>query len=225
MGKILNSRKEKDKVILEVVSDYEEYLQLRGHLEDVYLFTDHVADVKANISQRGRNEATKYFLIPREFRHGLKFNNATMCQKIDLKESQKIWHDIKNKVGKVDVSDDSGIMTSSIYAYILKLVKEKSLDAISINCFPHLKGKVCIPVALLNDIGVPSACEGDLNSTILMYILYQLSGKAVSNGDQLKIYNLDKPNNSMMFSHCGAGAFTLAADKKEIVIHADYETG
>ena len=100
MGKILNSRKEKDKVILEVVSDYEEYLQLRGHLEDVYLFTDHVADVKANISQRGRNEATKYFLIPREFRHGLKFNNATMCQKIDLKDKTIFIYVIdKNKVG------------------------------------------------------------------------------------------------------------------------------
>jgi L-arabinose isomerase len=56
-------------------------------------------------------------------------------------------------------------------------------------------------------------------------MLYLLSGKAVSNGDQLRIYNIDKPGNSMMFSHCGAGALTLASDKSEITIHADYETG
>lgn len=146
-------------------------------------------------------------------------------KKINDSESVKIWKEIKKLAGEVDASDEIGKMTSSIFAYILKLVKENSLNAISVNCFPALKGKVCIPVARLNDLGIPSACEGDLNSTILMYILYLLSGKAVSNGDQLKIYNLDKPNNSLMFSHCGAGAFSLAADKKEIKIHTDYETG
>jgi L-fucose isomerase-like protein len=110
-------------------------------------------------------------------------------------------------------------------AYILKLARENSFGAVSINCFPHLKGKICIPVARLNDLGIPSACEGDLNSTILMYMLYHLSGKTVSNGDQLKIYNFGKKDNSMMFSHCGAGAFTLAKEKKEIRINTDYETG
>ena len=145
--------------------------------------------------------------------------------KVDGLESQKIWREIKDAAGKVDASDELGIMTSSIFGYILKMVRENSLDAISINCFPHLKGKVCIPIARLNDIGIPSACEGDLDSTILMLILYQLSGRAVSNGDQLKVFNLDKPDNSLMFSHCGAGAFSLAGDKREITIHADYETG
>jgi len=86
MGKIISSRKEKDKVIAEIMFDYEEHLQLKGHLEDVYLFTEHVAEVQTNISQRGKNEATKYFLIPRQFRKGFKFNNATSCQKIDFKD-------------------------------------------------------------------------------------------------------------------------------------------
>jgi len=86
MGKIISSRKEKSKVVAEVMFDYEEYLQLKGHLDDVYLFTDHVSEFKANISQRGKNEATKYFLIPRQLRKGLKFNNLTSCQKIDFKD-------------------------------------------------------------------------------------------------------------------------------------------
>ena len=86
MGKIISSRKQKDKVFLEMMSDYDEYLQLKGHLDDVFLFTEHVAEVKTNISQRGKNEATKYFLIPRQFRKGFKFNNAISCQKIDFKD-------------------------------------------------------------------------------------------------------------------------------------------
>lgn len=85
MGTIINSRKNGKKVIIEISSDYEEYLHLRGHLEDIYLFSENVAQVQTNISQRGKNAATKYFLIPRQFRNGFKFNNATSCQKIDLK--------------------------------------------------------------------------------------------------------------------------------------------
>jgi len=146
-------------------------------------------------------------------------------ESIDEKESKKIWEEIKSLAGKVDAKDELGMVSSSMLAYVLKVVKENSLGAVSLNCFPHLKGKVCIPVARLNDLGIPSACEGDLNSTILMYVLYHLSGKTVSNGDQLKIYNYGKKDNSMMFSHCGAGAFTLASDKKEIRISTDYETG
>ena len=146
-------------------------------------------------------------------------------QKIGRTESEKKWEEIKKLAGKVKASKENGIITSSTLIYILKMIKEYSLDAISINCFPNLKGQVCIPISLLNDMGIPSACEGDLNSTILMYILHNLSGKTVANGDQLKIYNLDKENNSLMVSHCGAGAFSLAAGKDDITIHTDHETG
>ncbi len=99
MGKIINSRKEKDKVISEIMNDYDEYLQLKGHLDDVYLFTDHVDGIEANISQRGKNEATKYFLIPKSLRKGLVFNNKISCQKIELKEKIIFIYIIdKNKI-------------------------------------------------------------------------------------------------------------------------------
>lgn len=84
MGTIINTRREGDKIVSEVLSDYEEYLQLKGHLENVRLFSENSAEIQTNISQRGKNSATKYFLIPRQYRKGFKFNNATSCQKIDL---------------------------------------------------------------------------------------------------------------------------------------------
>ena len=99
MATIISSKKEGDKVIAEVLSDYEEFLQLKGHLEDVYLFTERVAEVKANISQRGKNEATKYFLIPRQLRKGFKFNNSTSCQKLDFKDKVIFVYVVdKNKI-------------------------------------------------------------------------------------------------------------------------------
>ena len=84
MGTILNSKTTNDgKIIFEVLVDYEEALQLKGHINNVHLFSEEVVDVNSNISLRGKNEATKYFLIPRELRKDLKFNTRVRCQKID----------------------------------------------------------------------------------------------------------------------------------------------
>ena len=86
MATIISSRRHdgNGKVVLEVLSEYDEFLQLKGHLDDIHLFTEKVAEIKTNISQRGKNEATKYFLIPRQFRKGFRFNNTTSCQRLDL---------------------------------------------------------------------------------------------------------------------------------------------
>ncbi len=84
MGTIINTKKRGNKIVTEIMSDYEEFLQLHGHMENVRLFSEDIAKVQANISQRGKNSATKYFLIPRQFRKGFKFNNSTSCQKMDL---------------------------------------------------------------------------------------------------------------------------------------------
>jgi len=86
MGTIISSKKDGENVVVEVLAEYDEFLQLRGHLKNVRLITENVAEVQANISQRGKNEATKYFLIPRQFRKGFKFDNTTSCQKFDLKD-------------------------------------------------------------------------------------------------------------------------------------------
>jgi len=102
MGKIISSRKQRDKVISEIMFDYEEHLQLKGHLDDVHLFTEHVAEVQTNISQRGKNAATKYFLIPRQFRQGFKFNNTTSCQRFELK-NKVVFIYVVNKL-KVNLS-------------------------------------------------------------------------------------------------------------------------
>ena len=84
MGRILGTKTTKDsKVIFEVELDYEESLQLKGHIKNIHVFSEDVADIKTNLSQRGKNEATKYFLIPRELRSNLKFNEKVKCQKLE----------------------------------------------------------------------------------------------------------------------------------------------
>ncbi len=84
MGTIISSKAIKDnKVIFEIELDYEESLELKGHIKNVHMFSEDAAEIKTNLSQRGANEATKYFLIPRELRQGLQFKEKVKCQKID----------------------------------------------------------------------------------------------------------------------------------------------
>ena len=83
MGSILNSKTTSDgKIIFEVLVDYDESLQLKGHIKNVHIFSEDAVDTTAKISLRGRKAATKYFLIPKDLRKDLKFNTKVKCQKI-----------------------------------------------------------------------------------------------------------------------------------------------
>ena len=54
-----------------------------------------------------------------------------------------------------------------------------------------------------------------------MRLLYLLAGRAAGNGDLLRLY---EAANEILFSHCGAGAFSLARSPREIALHASIET-
>ena len=99
MGSILSSKTAKDgKIIYEVVMDYEESLQLKGNIKNIHIFSEDVAEIKTNLSSRGKNEATKYFLIPRELRHNIKFTDKVKCQKLET-ESRIIFVYVVDKLG------------------------------------------------------------------------------------------------------------------------------
>ena len=88
MGLITSSKVVKDKIVFSVCMGQEEALQLRGHVEDIHIFSGRIADIRTNLSGRGKNCATKYFLVPRELRKGIKFPQTKQisCQRIDTKE-------------------------------------------------------------------------------------------------------------------------------------------
>ena len=98
MGTILGTRMvNDDKVVFEVEMDYEDSLKLRGHVKNVHIFSEHAADLRTNLAQRGVNDATKYFLIPRELREGLNFDGCVKCQRIET-ESKKIFIFMMDKI-------------------------------------------------------------------------------------------------------------------------------
>lgn len=86
MGSILSSKVMADsKVVYEIALDREEALQLKGYMDNIHVFSEDAADIKSRISFRGKNEATKYFLIPRELRDDIKKSKEVECQKLETR--------------------------------------------------------------------------------------------------------------------------------------------
>ena len=91
MGSILSSRVQNDgRVVYEVVVEREEALQLRGNIDRIHIISEDAADIKSRISLRGKNDATKYFLIPKDFRDHIKKSREVECQKMDSHQKIQI---------------------------------------------------------------------------------------------------------------------------------------
>ena len=140
---------------------------------------------------------------------------------INPEEAEKLWNEKKDCFGCLDVRPEDGILDMTYYLAMKKQIKEKNLKGYSLNCFPNLKAKICLPIAMLGDELIGSGCEGDLHATILMTLTGMLTGQAAFNGDFLQ---LDRKRNVITFSHCGAGALSLAGGCEKICLKKSIET-
>lgn len=139
----------------------------------------------------------------------------------DAAEVEKKWKELHPCFGCVDVRDEDGLLSIRYYMAARRQVAEKNLQAYSLNCFPNLKAKICLGIAMLNDEHIGAGCEGDLHASILMTMVGWLAGQAAFNGDFLQ---MDAKENAIMFSHCGAGALSLAGCPKNICLKRSIET-
>ncbi len=67
-----------------------------------------------------------------------------------------------------------------IYYALRNIVLEKGYNAVSIDCFPFLVEygvTPCLAVAMLNNDGIPTACEDDFYSLIMLFISLNFTGK------------------------------------------------
>ncbi len=102
---------------------------------------------------------------------------------------------------------DEGLVNAlRVYIAFKKLVEEVGANAITLDCFGFLveqKVTPCVALALLNDDGIPAACEEDYHSLAAMIIAKELSGKPgwMANPSAVDGY-------SLVLAHCTI-AFTL----------------
>jgi L-fucose isomerase-like protein len=134
------------------------------------------------------------------------------AQNVSDAEAKTAWQVIVGRAAACNVSEAEGIDSIKIHAAVRRLVDRYALDALTIGCYPHLMGRVCLGASLLADEGIPMACEGDLAGALGQLILTLLTGQPTHNTDWLD--PLD--NDTVVLSHCGAGSFSLAATPGEV---------
>ena len=83
MASIVSSKRNEKGVIIELQMSNDEAQILNGYMDNIHVIAEEVVKVPSRVSLRGKNEATKYFLIPKLLRKNLLVENQVMCQKIE----------------------------------------------------------------------------------------------------------------------------------------------
>jgi len=114
---------------------------------------------------------------------------------------------------KITAARDEVIESLKYYLGMKALIEQYGLEGFVVKCYPHYMGKICLGYSLLSEDGIVCGCEGDANNTVMMKMLYELTGVPVHNTD---ILCPDTETNTWLFSHCGSGGFSIANTQEEI---------
>jgi len=131
------------------------------------------------------------------------------ASKVPVKSVEDAWERLKGQVGQVTATRDAGLDSLQVYVALKEMIQEHGLGAVAAGCYPHLMGRVCLAASLLGEEGVPVSCEGDVNAAVGMLMLTRVTGQPVHNTDFLDPIPAE---NAIVFTHCGSGGFSLAAN-------------
>jgi L-fucose isomerase-like protein len=200
-----------DSQALEKIKNYAMSVSLRNQLKLIrFLKVGHRTQGMAEVICD--EFSVKQIFGPRIISIGFE-NFYEIVDNISDNDAVYLWNDVKNEVGKVSVNNSEGILAIKNYLVLKNIIEIEKVSGITVECYPKNMGDFCLGFSLLANEGIPGACEGDINSLLLMYILTKLSGTPVHNIDPLYLYDDD---NSIIGSHCGCGSFNLAESKNDI---------
>ncbi|MCF0108201.1 MAG: hypothetical protein HUJ59_04315, partial [Bacilli bacterium] len=144
-----------------------------------------------------------------------------LIEEIDKKTYEKVPHyeALKKKFKNGDVLEGA----LHIYGALKRLVEKYQLNGLTIRCFDLLgkyKNTACLALALLNEEGITSACEGDVPSLLTMHMIYALTGRP---SFQANPSTLDQINKKVMFAHCTLPLNMVS--KYELLTHFESNLG
>jgi len=122
------------------------------------------------------------------------------------------WQDLVRRAAACKVAEAEGLDSMRVYAAVKELVDRHRLDALTIGCYPHLMGRVCLAASLLAEEGIPLGCEGDVNGAVGQLVLTLLTGRPTHNTDWLEPLE----DGSVVFTHCGSGSLQLAERPEDV---------
>ncbi len=121
---------------------------------------------------------------------------------------------IDERFKHIGPSDDANIREAIRFSNVLiNICKKYSLTALTINCFDALdtcKTTACLSLSILNDMGIPSGCEGDIPSLWTMIVAKAYFGK---DSFMANPSSSVKEEHSIDFAHCSI-PFSLVSSFK-----------
>jgi L-fucose isomerase-like protein len=130
------------------------------------------------------------------------------------KKARELWQDTTRCCAACKVSEAVGLDAMKVYLAVRKLVEQHELDALTVGCYPHLMGRVCLAASRLADEGIPLGCEGDVNGAVSQLLLTKLTNQPTHNTDWLDPLDAE----TVVFTHCGSGSFSLAERQEDITL-------
>lgn len=167
---------------------------------------------KHEIYSGDRVYSENYYTRLREFMD-LSFVDYTELMNTYLNVGEEDAEEIVDKILKNSYWVREGIKledlikAAKIYIALKKLLNKYGADALAVNCFTimlkdlnALPTTPCVVISLLNDEGIPAACEADLSSLLLQVIFKYLAGKPAWISDPV----IDFSDGSVTYAHCTA---------------------
>lgn len=156
--------------------------------------------------------------------------DATLLkQKLGINPVKYSWDDVPDFRNEEPDSDfvryfndgpeEKILDAARVHSALNTLVKNESLDALTVECFSLVKNHkvtACLSLSKFNDGGMPAGCEGDLVSITGMMLAQALTGRIPWMANLIKV-----SYDCVRFAHCTAPTSLL--DGFEIDTH--YETG
>ena len=121
-------------------------------------------------------------------------------------DARRAWQAVRRAAARCEVAETDGLESMRVYVALREAVTRHGLAALTVGCYPHLMGRVCLAESRLADEGIPMACEGDVHGALGQHMLQLLTGQPTHNTDWLD--PLD--DRRVVFTHCGSGSFSLA---------------
>lgn len=145
------------------------------------------------------------------------------ARKVPDEESEEFYSFINKKFGKIHAPKEVMIKAIKVYKALREIIEEEKFDFVSVKCLEEVLNSYvscCLAIALTNDEGIMTGCQGDVNASIMMQILYMLSGEPVLFGD---VGTVDKSSKVIRMINCGTMATRLAKDPKDVEWGYQYE--
>ncbi len=129
-------------------------------------------------------------------------------------EIEPYLDDAKKRIRGLDSIDSKNVRDfARLYKAYAEYLKNNDIGALCSRCWPDFFTSfgtpVCAALSILDDLGVPAACEADAYGALSMYFGQFLTGSPAFFGDPVA---LGRDDNTITFWHCGAAPCSLARE-------------